>query len=65
MFAALIVEEPTLDFDTTGSSAPKKKTKKEPSQEYEIEDSAADDFLLAVLGFLEDYAKIERFVMEQ
>jgi hypothetical protein len=64
MFAALTVEEPTLNMDATGSTASKKKTKKQPSQEYEIEDSSADDFMLAVLGFLEDYAKVERFVME-
>jgi hypothetical protein len=64
MFAALTVEEPTLNKDTAGPTASKKKTRKQPSQEYEIEDSSTDDFMLAVLGFLEDYAKIELFVME-
>jgi hypothetical protein len=33
MFAALTVEEPTLNMDATGPTASKKKTKKQPSQE--------------------------------
>jgi hypothetical protein len=63
MFAALTVEEATLDVDAVPSTAAKKKAKKQPSQEYEIQDSSAADSLLAILGFLRDYAEIEKFVM--
>lgn len=52
MFAALTVEEPSLDTDAAAPTATKKKkAKKQSSQEYEIQDSSADEFLLAVLGF--------------
>ena len=64
MFAALTVEEPTLETDEAAPTAAKKKAKKQPSQEYEIQDSSADDFLLPVPGFLEDYTETERSVME-
>lgn len=64
MFAALTIEEPTLDTDNAAPTATKKKAKKQPSQEYEIQDSSADKFMLAVLGFFRDYTKIEKFVME-
>ena len=65
MFAALTVEEPSLDTDAAAPTATKKKkAKKQSSQEYEIQDSSADEFLLAVLGFFRDYTEIEKFVME-
>ena len=52
MFAALTVEEPSLDTDAAApTESKKKKAKKQSSQEYEIQDSSADEFLLAVLGF--------------
>ena len=63
MFAALTVEEPTLDTDAAAPTATKKTAKKQPSQEYEIQDSSTDEFMLAVLGFLKDYIEIEKFVM--
>jgi hypothetical protein len=63
MFAAHTVEELTLDADAVAPTPAKKKAKKHPVQEYEIQDSCADDFLLAVLGFLRDYVDIEKFVM--
>jgi hypothetical protein len=63
-FEALHVEEPLPDPDDVKPSSSKKKAKAPPTQEYEIEDSSANDSLLAILGFLKDYEGIERMVKE-
>lgn len=62
-FAALTVDNPTLDTGAAAPTAAKKKAKKQPSQEYVIQDSSDDELLLAVLGFFQDYTEIEKFVM--
>lgn len=64
MFAALQVEEPSLDSDAATPASAKAKAKKQPPREYEIEDSASEDALFAVLGFLKDFGEIETLVMQ-
>jgi hypothetical protein len=63
-FEALQVEETLLSLGDTEASSSKKKSKASPAHEYEIEDSSADESLLAILGFLKDYEGIERMVKE-
>jgi hypothetical protein len=63
-FEALQVEETLPDTGAAEASSSKKKSKAPATQEYEIEDSSANDSLLAILAFLKDYEGIERVVKE-
>jgi len=64
IFEALQVEEPLLDSEATKPSSSKKKATLPLTQEYEIEDSPSDGSLFAVLGFLKDYAEMEKMAMQ-
>jgi hypothetical protein len=63
IFEALSVEKPLLAHGTTEASSSKKKANAPPSQQYGIEDSAANETLFAILGFLKDYEEIEKVVI--
>jgi hypothetical protein len=63
-FEALQVEETLPDTGAAEASSSKKKSKAPATQQYEIEDSSANDSLLAILAFLKDYEGIERVVKE-
>jgi hypothetical protein len=64
IFEALQLEELSPDSDTAKPASTNKTAKSPPPQEYEIDDSSTSDSLFAVLGFLKDYAEIEKMVME-
>jgi hypothetical protein len=61
-FEALQVEETLPDTGAPEASSSKKKSKAPATQQYEIEDSSANNSLLAILAFLKDYEGIERVV---